>query len=124
MANGKLYVGGKFTSVLGKPHSNVAAMYVSSVGVEGAALEGVALRAQPNPASGTQVLTFTLPVRGPVRVEVFNVAGRLVRTLGGEFEAGTHSVQWDGRDLAGAPVGPGLYFARLGTKTTKLLRVD
>jgi hypothetical protein len=120
---GKLYASGLFKSILDKPHSAVAGLFTTTVGVEAPTEAGVSLRAQPNPGSGTQVMRFTVDRRGPVQVEVYNVAGRLVQRLGGNFEAGTHVLAWDGRDLAGAPVGPGLYFARMGTATTKLLRI-
>jgi hypothetical protein len=45
---------------------------------------------------------------------VFNVAGRLVRTLAdGPFAAGRHRRIWDGTDGRGNPVAAGVYFARL-----------
>jgi len=43
------------------------------------------------------------------------VSGRIVRSLvpGSEQDAGRYSVEWDGRDDAGAAAAAGLYFARL-----------
>jgi len=46
--------------------------------------------------------------RGQLRAQVFDVAGRVVRTL----ESGV-SLRWDGRDAAGRPCAAGLYFLRL-----------
>jgi flagellar hook assembly protein FlgD len=47
-------------------------------------------------------------------LEIYDLTGRHVRTLlSGEVSAGTHSVQWDGRDERGSSVGSGVYFYRL-----------
>jgi hypothetical protein len=127
-SNGKLYASGLFESILSKPHSSVAGMFTTTVGVDAPApATGIALRAEPNPARASQALTFTLPTRGPATIEIYNVAGRRVRTLGGDvLEAGTHRFTWNGRNDTGAAAGAGLYFARLTgtTITTKLLRIE
>jgi flagellar hook assembly protein FlgD len=55
------------------------------------------------------------------------VTGRRVRSLatGERYEAGSHAIEWDGRNLDGAPVGTGVYFFRLeteiGAKNAKML---
>ncbi len=71
----------------------------------------------PNPAVGGTRLRFTMPVRGGVELGLYDVAGRLVRTLvsreGGELGPGLHTVAWDGRDDGGRRVAGGVYFARL-----------
>jgi hypothetical protein len=90
---------------------------------------GIAFRAAPNPSRGSQALTFTLPSRGEVRMDVFDLAGRLVRTLErGTLAAGPHRVTWDGLDAVGAPAPPGIYFVRLGlgstTTSIKVLRTE
>ena len=42
------------------------------------------------------------------------VSGRRVRVLvEGRQDAGTHQIQWDGRNSAGQPVASGLYIGRL-----------
>ncbi len=67
----------------------------------------------PNPASGPQVIRFTLPARGEVDLRVFDLAGRVVATLArGAFAPGEHAVEWDGRGADG-PAAPGVYFVRL-----------
>ena len=51
---------------------------------------------------------------GPVRVEVFDAAGRRVRTLhAGELAAGSHEFVWDGKSEQGSAVASGVYLARL-----------
>ena len=55
-----------------------------------------------------------LPERSAIRLEVYDAAGQMVRSLlKGEFEAGVHIVVWDGYDQAGREVATGTYFARL-----------
>ncbi|MBK7188318.1 MAG: hypothetical protein IPH86_06475 [bacterium] len=49
-----------------------------------------------------------------MRLSVFDVAGRLVRTLVDEsMPQGSHEAVWDGRDSAGRELGSSSYLARL-----------
>ncbi len=74
-----------------------------------------ALRAAvPNPSSAGTHIVFDLPVETPVSLEVFDVSGRLVRTLVREsMPAGGHEVSWDGADESGRRVSAGVYLYRL-----------
>jgi hypothetical protein len=64
----------------------------------------------PNPFNPETTLSFHLAQAGPVRLEVFNLAGQLVRVLqDGELGAGLHQLRFDGRDDAGRELGSGLY---------------
>jgi hypothetical protein len=68
----------------------------------------------PNPFTPGTSIAFGLPDARHVRVTIFDVRGRLVRTLAdGVFEAGPHDVPWDGTNSAGEPLGSGVYFYRL-----------
>ncbi len=68
----------------------------------------------PNPFTPGTTIRFELPESGPVHLEIFDVSGRLVRTLvDSDFDAGRHSVDWRGRDDAGQLVGSGVYLVRL-----------
>lgn len=70
--------------------------------------------ARPNPARGAVRVTFELPVAAHARLELYDVRGRLVRTLvDGARPAGEHVARWDGRDGSGAPAAAGVYFVRL-----------
>jgi len=75
---------------------------------------GFALRlAGANPSAGTTRLAFDLPRSGSARITVYDLSGRLVRSLAsGSFEAGEHELEWDGRGESGERVATGLYFAR------------
>ncbi|MBW7998426.1 MAG: T9SS type A sorting domain-containing protein, partial [Candidatus Glassbacteria bacterium] len=69
----------------------------------------------PNPFNPSTTITYSVPEGGrEVRLEVFDIRGRLVRVLaGGVREAGTYSVEWEGDDEAGRAVSSGVYFSRL-----------
>lgn len=72
--------------------------------------------ASPNPFVGSSTLAFSLGEPGPVRVDLYDIAGRHVRTLiDREMPAGGHSVSWDGRGSDGAPCAAGVYLARLSS---------
>ena len=77
----------------------------------------------PNPFNPTTVVSFDLAAPGRVRLDVFDVAGRLVATLiDGVRAAGPSQTTWNGRDANGQPVSSGVYFYRLlagGTSQTK-----
>jgi hypothetical protein len=64
---------------------------------------------EPNPFGGSTTIRFGLPTAGPVRLAVFDLAGRCVASLLDETRpAGEHTVTWQ---AAGAPSG--VYFVRL-----------
>ena len=50
----------------------------------------------------------------PMSLRIYNVEGRLVRTLvNGAVPAGPGQANWDGRDASGARLSSGVYFYRL-----------
>jgi hypothetical protein len=70
--------------------------------------------ASPNPMSATTSITYSIGEAGSVRLRVFDVRGRVVRTLvDGVKSAGEYPVVWDGRDDEGRDVGRGVYTYRL-----------
>lgn len=77
------------------------------------ALGGDALAfAYPNPFARTTGLAFTLARRGDLRVDLYDVSGRRVRTLErAGAAAGEHVLTWDGRDESGRLVPSGVYLA-------------
>jgi aminopeptidase N len=67
----------------------------------------------PNPFNPATWVTFSLPHRSVVTVTVYDPVGREIAVLArGEWEAGTHSVRWEGTDTGGKPVATGTYFCR------------
>jgi len=68
----------------------------------------------PNPFNPQTQIQFSLPEAGHARLQIFDLRGRLVKTLiNGPRNAGTQSVIWDGRDARGARVSSGVYVYRL-----------
>ncbi len=78
---------------------------------------GVPLRLEqnhPNPFNPRTEIKFALETDGRVDLKVFDVNGRLVRTLVADsMPAGEHRVIWEGRDQKGNSVGSGVYLYRL-----------
>jgi hypothetical protein len=71
----------------------------------------------PNPFESTTSIRYDLAREDRVRLAVYDVRGKTVRTLidVGAQPAGWHAVEWDGRDDKGNAVAPGVYFYRLET---------
>ena len=71
----------------------------------------------PNPFNPATVISFSLFKADDVRLVVYDILGRRVRTLAdGAWDAGTHRVIWDGWDENGNGVASGIYFYRLDTR--------
>lgn len=82
------------------------------VAEDGAGLS-LALRTNPIRAGGT-VLAYTLPARGPVRIELYTAAGQRVRTLvDAVHEPGAFTVPLRVEEAAGRRLAPGMYLVRL-----------
>jgi len=82
------------------------------------------IRPNPAPAGRGARVAFTLDRPGPVRIDLLDARGRLVRTVeNGERSAGAHDVWIPTRDLAG-----GIYFVRLGmanqSRTSRMVVLD
>lgn len=73
--------------------------------------QSLELSVMPNPVDAMANIQFSLDAAGPVRVSVFNLAGREVAVLQqATMIAGTHQVQWTTGNLP-----QGLYIVRLQT---------
>jgi hypothetical protein len=93
-----------------------------------AAATNAALEPAPNPFTVDVRLSFRLERAESVRLEMFDLSGRRVRTLlRGTAAAGETHVDWSGDDNAGRPVPPGVYIARLArgehSTVVRVLRV-
>jgi uncharacterized repeat protein (TIGR01451 family) len=84
--------------------------------------------ARPNPFREKTTIQFGIPVEGMAIISIWDVSGRLVRTLvRSEMAPGRYQPVWDGRDDAGRFVSAGIYFVRLESgsflATRKVLRL-
>ena len=80
---------------------------------------------RPNPFNPTTVIPYVVPGAELVQtsVRVFDVAGRLVRTLVDERKAGgKYTVSWDGRDDGANLVSSGVYFCVLEADRRRVMR--
>lgn len=98
----------------------------SGVGDDVPGAVGIQVSVHPNPFNPTTSIRFEVPVAGHVSVQVFDLTGRLVRTLvDGSLDAAPQVVPWDGSDDAGQRVASGAYYCRVttlsGAATAKMM---
>ena len=80
----------------------------------------------PNPFNPVTVISYQLPREVRVRIEVFDIAGKLVATLVDEDQTpGVKSVTWDGTNADGEKVASGVYMYRMsaGDHTSRKMMV-
>jgi M6 family metalloprotease-like protein len=72
------------------------------------------LGVEPNPSRGTARVMLQTSWSGAIRLDVFDLSGRRLRTLVDQIvPGGKLGFDWDGRDDAGRAVGSGVYLVRL-----------
>ena len=75
----------------------------------------------PNPFNPTTEISYGIPRAGMVEFQVFDILGRLVRTLVNEFQTeGRYVVSWDGRNSERSQVSSGVYFYKLSSGSARL----
>ena len=68
----------------------------------------------PNPFNPETEIRFQLPEITHVVLKIFNTLGQeIVMLADQQYEAGHHSVRWDGKDKNGNAVSSGIYFYQL-----------
>ena len=84
-------------------------------GVDEGGFKNALSQAYPNPFNPMTKIAYSVREAGPVAIDVYNVAGRVVRTLlDRESDAGASGyVTWDGRDDRGDRCASGVYFYRI-----------
>jgi flagellar hook assembly protein FlgD len=77
--------------------------------------KNVLSHAYPNPFNPVTKIAYSVKEAGPVTIEVYNVAGKVVRTLlETEVDAGAAGfVVWDGANDGGEKCASGVYFYRI-----------
>jgi hypothetical protein len=86
--------------------------WVDPTGVGGnLAVVEFALRVFPSPSRGGTFIGLSLPQDAEIKVAIYDVAGRRIRTVAREWRnAGRHLLRWDGRNDHGRSVAAGVYF--------------
>ncbi len=78
------------------------------------AMPRLALRVSPGPDAFSTTISYYAGVGGAIRLRVYDIGGRLIRTLvDGEAPRNSCDVVWDGKAEGGHRVGAGVYFVRL-----------
>ena len=74
----------------------------------------------PNPTRTAATLRFSLAQACPLRLNVYDVRGSLVRRLvDRDLPSGTYEISWDGRNREGRALPGGIYFVRMEAGDTK-----
>jgi hypothetical protein len=77
----------------------------------------------PNPFNPSTTIEYTLPHAGNVDVNIYDVQGRLVRSLfNSNQQVGAHALVWDSRNNAGGIVASGTYFCQVLFNGTSLVK--
>jgi len=67
----------------------------------------------PNPFTNNTNLVFSLPRQEQVSIVIYDLLGKEVWHVLGNFDAGDYSLEWTGDDDNGKPLSPGLYHVRM-----------
>jgi len=68
----------------------------------------------PNPFNPETTIRYSLSNNGPVKIQIYNIKGQLIRNLVNENKkAGNYTVIWNGKDEQGKSVSSGIYFYRM-----------
>lgn len=68
----------------------------------------------PNPSRNVTTVRFTLPRKGEISIDVYDVSGKRVSTATrGKFQSGIHNIVWQRKNEKGVRVPQGIYFIRL-----------
>ena len=83
----------------------------------------------PNPFNPTTQITFNLDKPQTISLKIFDIRGRLVRTIqSGFMESGTHTFRWDGSDAQGRRAASGVYLYQLkgvsGIQTRRMILLE
>jgi len=101
----------------GQPNSWTPDADLGSTDVPDADMGG-SLSVYPNPFNPQTTITFSLERNEWAKIGVYELTGRRVAVLADRsFAGGTHSLLWNGRDVAGRSMPSGTYVARLETES-------
>jgi hypothetical protein len=77
----------------------------------------------PNPFSEQTLITYQLGFAADVRLQIYNIAGRLVKTLvDAHHDPGEYNIVWSGLDEHGRRVSSGVYFYRLESEYESVIK--
>lgn len=81
-----------------------------------------ALSNYPNPFTTQTGISFSLKSPQPVELCIYNIKGQKLRQLlSSDLAAGTHTIDWDGRDQSGRLLSSGIYLCSLKAGSHRLV---
>ena len=111
--HGTLNTGETFVATLGGKHLAELPGNGNHKGLEAP----LKLKVRPNPLNPKADISFTLTNAGHVRIALYDLHGRLVKTILDENRAaGDHTVSWDGSSERTGRVSSGVYFLRVAAQ--------
>ena len=115
MPDGDYYADLVITSNGGEPVVIPVTLHVGSTGSDHRVPDKTVVYGNyPNPFQPPTRIAFSIPEVMRVRLLVYTVGGRLVRTLTDDiYGPGRHAVPWNGKSASGEKVPSGVYFYRL-----------
>ncbi|NIS47837.1 MAG: choice-of-anchor B family protein [Aliifodinibius sp.] len=83
----------------------------------------------PNPFNPSTTIAYQIPSESHVTLTIYNALGQPIRTLVNEQKSvGGYTINWDGKDNRGRPLGTGFYFYQIKagefTDSKKMLKVE
>ena len=125
-ASGDFVIGGGFSNSIdfgggplvsaGGQDAFLAKFASSPTGIEkDPARRSLGLAARPNPFNMSTTISFTMSERARVTLTIYDVQGKMVRTLVSDDDIGEGYQErtWDGRDDRNNPVSSGVYFYKI-----------
>jgi FlgD Ig-like domain len=104
----------------GAEQAGTACQFTISVGDGASSVGGMPsvarlYSAAPNPFNPQTTIRFDIPEERQVHLRIFDLSGRVVRNLlsGELYPAGSHAIEWNGKDLQGRQVASGAYFYQI-----------
>ena len=76
----------------------------------------------PNPFNPTLTIQYNLDIQQDVVIDIYNILGQKVnQLLDQEMMPGYHSIQWNGVNDQGVPVGSGIYLVKISSENKSYL---
>jgi len=96
------------------PHLQTYEIGIADIGATQLPVEFALKPNYPNPFNPSTTLSFDIPTREEVMVDIYDVSGRHVKTIvNQELNAGSHSYRWDATDDFNNQMSTGLYICTI-----------
>jgi FlgD Ig-like domain/WD40-like Beta Propeller Repeat len=103
-----------YSNRVGRTFRGFGMLHITSSSLAGSAVK--LEQNSPNPFNPVTKINFAVSKDSDVALRVYNVQGRLVKTLfSGRLAQGMHEVTWDGRDTSGRQAASGVYYAKVSS---------